>query len=68
MPVEWLEFHSMISEVVERLKVGVEADLEANWVSHCCPAETIVLQPQQQVDFAIDFGNLLPMPSAVQTT
>ena len=68
MPAEWLEFHWRIFEVVERLKVGVEAGLEASLVFHCYLAEIAVWQPLQQVDFAIGFENWLPKPSIAQIT
>ena len=77
MLVEWLEFHWMISEVVERLKEVVQAEqaklveAQANSIFHYFRLDLAVKVAWQQprpVDFAIDFGNWLPKPSVASTT
>ena len=71
MLVEWLEFHWMISEVARRLKevVLVEelGEQQANLV-FLYLAVKVVWQPRRPIDFATDFGNLLPKPSVALTT
>ena len=71
MLVEWLEFHWMISEVARRLKEVVQVEelgeQQANLVFLYLAVKD-VWQPRRPIDFATDFGNLLPKPSVALTT